>query len=81
MSNSTKWIFAIIAVFTGLVILFFAMTVLMLSTAITTAGSDTYEDVSGTGPEKVAIIEIDQPITESREIIRKIKKYRKWSLI
>ncbi len=81
MSNATKWIFAIIAVFTGLVMLFFAMAVLMLSTAITTAGSDTYEDVSGTGLEKVAIIEIDEPIVESREIIRKIKKYRNRSSV
>lgn len=77
MNNTGKWILGILAGFFGLALLFFAFTLFMVTTTVTTQTSDTYEESYGSGSERVAIVEIDGPIVSSDEIVRKLQKYRK----
>jgi len=69
MSNTAKWLLGILAV----VILFSGFIALM------TLGwlfSDPYDESASTSGEKVAVIELKEPILSSEEIVRQFKKYR-----
>ncbi len=69
MSKTTKWIIGILVV----LIMLFGLFVLSL---IAWIFSDETDDSISTSGEKVAIVELKEPILASDEIIRQIKKYR-----
>jgi protease-4 len=77
MSTTAKWILGIIGAFFGLSFLFFGLAILTVSTTLTRIGDDYYEETSGTGtsPDRVAIVDLDEPITSSEDIVR---QFRKW---
>jgi protease-4 len=69
MSNTTKWVLAVVAsviVLAGLFLVYFVSLVFMVP-----------EDESlGTSGERVAMIELTEPILDSQNIVRQFKKYR-----
>lgn len=75
MNNTTKWILIIVGVFVVLTFLFLAFSVFTFTSAISTMDDETYEVSTGAG-ERIALIELDEPIFESEEFIRQLKKYR-----
>ena len=69
MSKTSKWIIGIIAV---LVFLFG----LFVLTLVSWMFSDESDETTTTGGEKIAIVELKEPIISSEEIVRQFKKYR-----
>ncbi|MGH2569013.1 MAG: signal peptide peptidase SppA [Bacteroidota bacterium] len=69
MSNKAKWLLGILAV----VILMFGFFALL---TLNWLFSDPYDESSSTSGEKVAVIELKEPIFSSEEIVRQFKKYR-----
>jgi len=69
MSNTTKWVLAVVAfvvALAGLFLVYFVSLVFMVP-----------EDESlGTSGERVAMIELTEPILDSQNIVRQFKKYR-----
>ncbi len=70
MSTSAKWVLGIVAGFLALGALF---VFLILFTFI--SGTE-YDDSSSTSGEKIAVIELKEPIVSSEDIVRQFKKYR-----
>lgn len=69
MSKTSKWIIGIIVVLA----LLFGLFVLMLLSWIF---SEESEETTTTGGEKIAVVELKEPILSSDEIVRQFKKYR-----
>jgi protease-4 len=69
MSKTAKWIIGIIAV---LVFLFGLFVLTLLSWMF----SDESDETTTTGGEKIAVVELKEPIVSSEEIVRQFKKYR-----
>ena len=69
MSKTAKWIVGIIAV----LVFLFGLFVLML---VSWMFSDESDETTTTGGEKIAIVELKEPIVSSEEIVRQFKKYR-----
>jgi protease IV len=69
MSNTAKWIIGIIAV---LVVLFGVFVLTLLSWIL----SDESDESMATSGEKIAVVELKEPIYSSEEIVRQFKKYR-----
>lgn len=69
MSKTSKWIIGVIAV---LVILFGLFIITLLSWIF----SEESEEVTTTGGEKIAVVELKEPIISSDETVRQLKKYR-----
>jgi protease-4 len=69
MSNTAKWITGIIAFVVVMGGLFIVSIVAMLF-------MDPDDESSGTSGERVAVVELNEPIIESQEIVRQFKKYR-----
>jgi len=69
MSKTTKWVIGIIAV---LVFLFGLFILTMLSWLF----SDETDETVSTGGEKIAVIELREPILSSEDVVRQFKKYR-----
>jgi protease-4 len=69
MSKTAKWIIGIIAV----LVFLFALFVLML---VSWMFSDESDETTTTGGEKIAVVELKEPIVSSEEIVRQFKKYR-----
>jgi protease IV len=69
MSKTAKWIIGIIAV---LVFLFG----LFVLTLVSWMFSDESDETTTTGGEKIAVVELKEPIVSSEEIVRQFKKYR-----
>ncbi|MGD0591280.1 MAG: signal peptide peptidase SppA [Bacteroidota bacterium] len=69
MSKTAKWIIGIIAV---LVFLFG----LFVLTLVSWMFSDENDETTTTGGEKIAVVELKEPIVSSEEIVRQFKKYR-----
>jgi protease-4 len=69
MSKTAKWIIGIIAV----LVFFFGLFVLTIVSWIFSEESD--ETIS-TGGEKIAVVELKEPIVFSEDIVRQFKKYR-----
>jgi len=76
MTQKSKWIFGILAAFIGLSFLFFGLALFGLVSSLSMVSSDTYEETSGSGVERVAIVELSTPITDSEEIISQLEKFR-----
>ena len=69
MSKTAKWIIGIIAA----IVFFFGLFVLMIASWIM---SDESEETISSGGEKIAVVELKEPITSSEDIVRQFKKYR-----
>jgi protease-4 len=69
MSKTAKWIIGIITV---LVFLFG----LFVLTLVSWMFSDESDETITTGGEKIAVVELKEPIVSSEEIVRQFKKYR-----
>jgi protease-4 len=69
MSNTAKWITGIIAFVVVMGGLFIVSIVAMLF-------MEPDDESSGTSGERVAVVELNEPIIESQEIVRQFKKYR-----
>lgn len=69
MSNTTKWVLAVVAsviVLAGLFLVYFVSLVFMVPD----------DETLGTSGERVAMIELTEPILDSQNIVRQFKKYR-----
>jgi protease IV len=69
MSKTAKWIIGIIAA----IVFFFGLFVLMIVSWIL---SDENEETISSGGEKIAVVELKEPIISSEDIVRQFKKYR-----
>jgi protease IV len=69
MSNTTKWVI-------GIVVFVLAMGGLFVITMISLVFSDVEDESAGTTGERVAVVELTEPIIESQDIVRQFKKYR-----
>lgn len=78
MNNTGKWIVGIIGVFFGLSFLFLGFVVLSFMTTVSSTTSEQYEEVTGSGSstDRVAVVEIDDVITDAEETIRQLRKYQ-----
>jgi len=77
MSTAGKWIIGVAVAFAGMGFLVLAMSFFMLMTAVTTSTDDTFEQsYGGNSSHRVALIELNTPIMDSREVIRQIRKFR-----
>jgi protease-4 len=77
MSSAGKWIVGIVVAFAGMGFLVLAMSIFMFSTAITTTGSESYEESSGgNSTYRVAVIALEEPIFDPSDVIRQLRKYR-----
>ena len=77
MSTSGKWILGIGLILIGLSILFVGFAFMTVTTALTSLSTDdSYEESTGSGSDRVAIIEIDQPIMSSEETVKALRKYQ-----
>lgn len=82
MSTASKWILGIVIAFAGFALLAFAMGMFMISSALTTASTDTYEEsFGGSTAERVALITLESDITTAEDIIEQLRKYRKRSSV
>jgi protease-4 len=78
MSNASKWILGIFAVFAGFALLIFAFAIYTLTVAVTDLGEDqSYDSSSGTGTESVAVVEMKDVISTSDDVVRQLRKYQK----
>ena len=69
MSKTGKWVIGIIA---ALVFLFG----LFVLTIVSWIFSDESDETISTGGEKIAVVELKEPIVSSEDIVRQFKKYR-----
>lgn len=69
MSKTAKWIIGIL----GTLFVLFSLFVL---TILTWIFSDDNDETTTTGGEKIAIVELKEPIVSSEDIVRQFKKYR-----
>ncbi len=82
MSTAGKWILGLVVGFAGMALLFFAIALFSFTGALTSASSPTYEEsTGGSGTDRVAVIRIEEPITDAEDVIRQLKKYRKRSSV
>lgn len=70
MSNTAKWVLGIVAAF---LVFGAAFSFLLISMIVGGRGSD---DSTSTSGEKVAVVDLKEPILGSEEIVRQFKKYR-----
>jgi protease-4 len=69
MSTTTKWIIGLVVVF-FLIFGFFTLTIFSL------IFSEPEDETVSTGGEKIALVELNEPIISSEDIVRQLKKYR-----
>jgi protease-4 len=69
MSTTTKWIIGLVVVF-FLIFGFFSLTIFSM------IFSEPEDETVSTGGEKIALVELNEPIVSSEDIVRQLKKYR-----
>ena len=69
MSTTTKWIIGLVAVF-FVIFGFFTLTIISL------VFSEPEDETVSSGGEKLALVELNEPIISSEDIVRQLKKYR-----
>lgn len=69
MSTTTKWVIGLIAVF---LLIFGFVTLTIFSWMF----SEPTDETVSTGSEKIALVELNEPIISSEDIVRQLKKYR-----
>lgn len=70
MSNTAKWVLGIVAV---LLIFGATFSLLLISMFVGDRGSD---DSTSTSGEKIAVVDLKEPIVASEDVVRQFKKYR-----
>lgn len=73
MSKTVKWIIGIVA---GVFVLLFGLFLITMLSWIFSGESSETREVTTTGGEKVAVVELKETILSSDEIVRQFKKYR-----
>lgn len=83
MSNGGKWMLGIGVGLFGAAIMLLALAFFSFSSSLAGTGSDTFEESlgSGGGSDRVAVIELTTPITESEAIVRQFRKYQNRSSV
>ena len=82
MNNASKWFLGILSLFIGLAILIFALSIYTFTTAfVDVTRVDENEFTSGTTTESVAVVELNDVILTSEEIVRQLRKYQKNKLV
>ena len=82
MNNASKWFLGILSLFIGLAILIFALSIYTFTTAfVDVTRVDENEFTSGTTTESVAVVELNDVIITSEEIVRQLRKYQKNKLV
>ncbi len=69
MSTTTKWVI-------GLVAVFFLIFGFLTLTVFAWIFSEPEDETVSTGSEKIALVELNEPIISSEDIVRQLKKYR-----
>ncbi len=69
MSTTSKWII-------GLVVVFFVIFGFFTLTIVSLIFSEPEDETVSSGGEKLALVELNEPIVSSEEIVRQLKKYR-----
>ena len=69
MSKTAKWV---IGIFAALIFIFG----LFVLTIVSWIFSDENDETVSTGGEKIAVVELKEPIISSEDIVRQFKKYR-----
>jgi protease-4 len=69
MSNTAKWI-------VGIGAFFFVLFTLLVLLTLAWIVSDADDETMGTSGQRVAIVELNEPIYSSEEVVRQLKKYR-----
>jgi protease-4 len=69
MSKTAKWVI-------GLVVVFFVIFGFLTLTLFSLFFSEPEDETVSTGGEKIALVELTEPIISSEDIVRQIKKYR-----
>ena len=69
MSNTAKWVI-------GIVVFVLAMGGLFLITIVSLVFSEPDDESTISAGERVAVVELNEPILDSQEIVRQFKKYR-----
>ena len=69
MSNTTKWVI-------GIVIFVLAMGGLFFISLVSLIFSQAEDESVGTSGDRVAVVELTEPIIDSQDIVRQFKKYR-----
>jgi protease IV len=82
MSKTGKWILGIGGAILGLVILVFGIAAFRIAGGLMSDGDgNAYEESSGSGSDRVAIVDIDDVISESDACIRELRKYQSRSSV
>ena len=69
MSTTAKWVI-------GLIIAFFVIFGFLTLTVVSLIFSEPDDETLSTGGEKVALVELNEPIVSSEAVVRQFKKYR-----
>lgn len=69
MSKTTKWVI-------GLAVAFFIIFGFLALTVFTLIFSEPEDETVSSGSEKIALVELNEPIVSSQDIVRQLKKYR-----
>ncbi|HEY6953193.1 MAG TPA: signal peptide peptidase SppA [Bacteroidota bacterium] len=69
MSTTTKWVI-------GLVVAFFIIFGILTLTIFAWMFSEPEDETVSSGSEKIALVELNEPIISSSDIVRQLKKYR-----
>lgn len=76
-SNSGRWFWGIFIGLIVIALIFVGVAFLVLAVSVTATGDRNFEYVtSGSGSEKIAVVELDFTIMDSKSIVRQFKKYR-----
>lgn len=76
-SNSGRWFWGIMIGLVIIAIIFSGIAFLVLAVSVSGTGDRTYEYVtSGSGKDKIAVVELDFTIIDPSSIVRQFKKYR-----
>ncbi len=69
MSNTAKWVI-------GIALFFVFIGALFIISVVSLIFSEPEDESAGTGGERVAVVELTEPIMDSQDIVRQFKKYR-----
>lgn len=76
-NNSGRWFWGILLSILSVCLIFTGITFLLLVSSVLKTGSKSYEYVeTGSGKQKIAVVDLDFTIIDAAPIVRQFKKYR-----
>lgn len=76
-NNSGRWFWGILLSILSICLIFTGITFLLLVSSVLKTGSKSYEYVeTGSGKQKIAVVDLDFTIIDAAPIVRQFKKYR-----